>query len=801
MIIDSNNKKFTGSLSKHLVRWKWGLSLFGVMVFFIALPFSARLDFDRRIESLFPPEDADVRAYQELQEVFGGKSIVLMVYQDRELTSRAGLARNRLITDAIDRLSGVSDVLSISKLNDAMDRFRPSLGKSETPKLFREDDPVANGFAILFSNYTHSADLKSAAIVVLLHDQDKAQTVNELRALRDDLLSGDFFTTAERQSERSSGFDAIPDSDHCLEAVLVGESVMIDDALNLIQRDGAWLASLTVTLLSLVLLLTLGEWRLIILAGVSIAWTVVVTQAILVLLGWQLSIASSVLTALVTVMIVTAVLHLGVRYQRLLSRGVNRQDATIVAVSGLCLPVFWTGVTDAAGFLALSISTLAPIQQFGLMVTIAVFAGLFAVCLFVGVCLPLKLATYSSRRGTGVRGFFPVIAFFSAIRNQLRSSLRRLAFVIVIKSMRRPKLILTTLLILMCFAVIGVPQLESERSFLNNFESHSQIVRSYQAVEYHFGGAGVWDVILDAPVDVSDAYLTQVRELEEELRSIDASGARLTKVLSIADAESVVRRSRFAAFLPVGPRLSFMAVALPGFFDALLSEPVDGKRKLRLMLRSREDLEPFQKEQLIKEVRRVINAYSDTEIVTNAESFENQGKVTGYYILLSRLIDQVLRDQWQCFLSAIAMVGVLVWVFVGSVRLAVVSLIPNVMPMIIVLAVCGMMGARLNMGAAMIAAVSIGISIDGSVHLLFQYCRQRRVRGHCIDRSLQVAAGQTGFPVMLATLALVVGFGVLSMSEFVPTATFGFLISVTLALGTVGNLSFLPVLVKLVEHE
>ena len=147
------------------------------------------------------------------------------------------------------------------------------------------------------------------------------------------------------------------------------------------------------------------------------------------------------------------------------------------------------------------------------------------------------------------------------------------------------------------------------------------------------------------------------------------------------------------------------------------------------------------------------------------------------------------------------MVGGLLSIFVRSIRLGLVSLVPNVMPMLTVLAVCGLLGERLNMGAAMIAAVSVGISIDGSVHLLFHYRKQKLKKGRRQRMAVQMAAVRTGVPVLLATLALVIGFGVLSLSEFVPTATFGFLIAITMILGAVANLTFLPALLTLVEKD
>ena len=134
-----------------------------------------------------------------------------------------------------------------------------------------------------------------------------------------------------------------------------------------------------------------------------------------------------------------------------------------------------------------------------------------------------------------------------------------------------------------------------------------------------------------------------------------------------------------------------------------------------------------------------------------------------------------------------------------SLRLATAALLPNLLPVFLVLAVVGMLGDKINMGAAMIAAVSVGLSIDSSVHFLDGYMKRRR-RGHDATTSAIHAAGAISLPVIAATIALVVGFGVLGTSEFVPTATFGMLIAATLSVGSVINLTLLPAMVRLFDQ-
>ncbi len=782
MIDDNVRSDWTSRAAIQIVRWRFLFALLGLIILGISFPISQRLEFDRRIESLFATDDPDLLAYAELKEAFGGNAVVLLVYQDHDLTSQSGIGRNRDITTEIKGLEGVTDVLSTSRLNDAIQRFRPGLSlsltpvnsadSSTTPNLFRPDDPVAKGFDEIFAGYTHSRDHNRAAVVALLAPDHPAETIERLKLIAADLPSR-FASTLTS--------DAVIGN-----AVIVGEPVLVHDGLALIERDGARLATVTIALLSIVVVISLADFRFVILTALTIVWSVIVTRAVMVAIDVQLSLVSSVLTAIVTVVAVTAVLHLGIRFRSARWRGKPQERATIDSLQRLLKPIFWTCATDAAGFLALYVSRIAPIRQFGLMIAVAAAAVFIAIVLFSGTAMMLPGI------GSGLAS--------ASRQHRFTRGIRRLCLAVASRSIANPNWSLVAAVVAGGLACLGLGRIETDTSFLNNFRSRSPIALAYREVETNFGGAGVWDIVLDAPQELTPVFLDQVRVLEDRLREIDIDGAGLTKVLSLADAEAVVARSRFASLLPPSSRLSAMYAALPGFFDALLSSPRGEFRKLRIMLRSREQLESDQKDRLIAEVERIVREHTSDERWVDAVGATRQGRVTGYHVLMARLVGQLVGDQWRCFAASSLLVLILLALATRSIRLAVAALIPNLLPIFVVLAVLGLLGGRINMGAAMIAAVSIGISIDGSVHLLLGYLRNRD-HGHSVNRATAMAAGSIGVPVLLATTALILGFGVLATSEFVPTATFGLLVAVTLALGTLVNLTLLPAFVILVESR
>ena len=774
-------------MAAKIVRFRLWLALVGAAVFCLAYPISNRLEFDRRIESLFAQDAPDLVAYGELKEAFGGNAVALLVYQDTELASPAGIDRNRSIAAEIAALDGVTDVLSTARLSDAIRKFRPTFTMSTTPNLFRAGDVVAEGFDEIFSGYTHSRDHRRAAVVALLDPLHPPETIERLKAIARNLKTHFNVIPGSDSSDGRVSSNGPDSSDG--NGVLVGEPVLVHDGLSLIERDGDKLATMTITLLSLVVLVSLADIRFVLLTALTILWSVIITRALMVAIGVQLSLVSSVLTAIVTVIAVTAVLHLGIRFRAALWRGDSPQTATTQTLARLLPPIFWTCATDAAGFLALHVSRIAPIQQFGLMIGASAIAVFVSLILFSGVSMTLPRFPRAVVDGRNTS---------RSLQQGLARAIRRACLALARHSTTHPN---RSLIVAACAGLVacfGLGRIETDTSFLNNFRSRSQIARAYREVETRFGGAGVWDIVLDAPEELSSDFLDQVRELEERLRAIEIEGTRLTKVLSLADAEAVVARSSFAEFLPTSSRLSAMYVALPGFFNALLSRSEDGTRKLRIMLRSHEQLESNQKTALITEVERVVHQRTSSDRWVEIVGKPREGRVTGYYVLMSRLISQLIGDQWRCFAASAFLVWLLLVVATRSVRLAVAALLPNLLPIILVLAVVGLLGGRMNMGATMIAAVSIGISIDSSVHLLINY-RRNRQHGHSVKASATMAAGNVGVPVLLATCALVVGFGVLATSEFVPTATFGLLVAVTMALGTLVNLTLLPALITMVD--
>ncbi len=274
----------------------------------------------------------------------------------------------------------------------------------------------------------------------------------------------------------------------------------------------------------------------------------------------------------------------------------------------------------------------------------------------------------------------------------------------------------------------------------------------------------------------------------------------LTKTLSLADALDAMPDSPLpflSAERVLDIKLGLFKSQMPSVAAALYGEDPrsHGERFARIMLRSRERQPAGQKKRLIAAARRI-----------SQEEFPAVGdrpaaKVTGFFVLLANIIESMVRDQWVTFGVATCAIWVMMTLAFRSPLLAILALIPNILP---ILAITGLMGwlnrlgwreAKINMGAAMIAAVSVGLAIDSSIHYISALRRLQR-QGKSFDAALDSVQQSVGRAASFSTLALIVGFSALCFSEFVPIVYFGVLVSLAMLGGLLGNLVLLPLLLR-----
>ncbi len=723
------------SLASFLVKYRLALLALTASLVVAALFGTHQPPFDYRIESLFADKDPDLQAYTRFKTIFGNEEAVLAAYSEPDAFTPAGLKRLKERVAQFERIPGVQGTLS---------PLSTPLGE----KLV--NSPLQDRFLPIFDGMVLGADRQTVGVVCLIQPNSSDGLTREqtVRAL---------FQAVEQQQPPG---------------VLAGEPVILVEGVRYVQEDGKQMHLLSLAVLALVIGAYFRSVRWVVLALMIAEAVRLLTQAALTALDVHQTLMSPTVGALVAVGTMTSVVYIALRFTVLQRTGWSARAALERTIGELAGPIFWSCSTSALGFAALCLTAVRPVREFGITMACA--------SLFVGVVLATSLP--------GLLLLFSADRAAPPLRTEpwLERSMRRLLRAVV----ARPALSCLLLLLALFVAAVGYRNLEVETDMMRNFHERSRLIRGYDIVEAKLGGAGAWDVFFPAPEPLTWQFLDRVTLLEERLRkevTVPVQGgttAGLTKVVGIKDIFETVLPPYFSRRLAPQTLLDLAKKENPKMVSSFYGqEPSTGRRFLRLMLRARFRQPLVNKDSVIEQVTTI-----------SREVFP-EATVTGPFIMQTHALERMAAERWKTFAAAALAVGFLMLIALRNPLVATLALAANALPIVAVGGLTGWIGWKINMGTVMVASVSMGLAINASLH--FGAAIQRHFRaGLPLDRALETAHTEVSTGVTLASLALIVGFSALSLSEYQPTMAFGTFVGISLLATLLVNLVVLPVLLR-----
>ena len=730
--------RFVVWLTGFVVRQRYVLLAMAAIATIISYRPAQTLKLDESIESFFAPTDPLLQSYLESKSRFGGDEFVLVAYSPVprdgtdgpvNLTSSSVLDETAAFAEELSKVPGVkaSSTLHLKK------PFRPK----NVPVIFMRMPTIYNGVLSQVRGILLSEDKETLAIVLRLLPSEKApvprrETIRKIRELA---------------------------AQHQPRTYVAGEPVQVQDMFLYVEQDSVLLGITSSVLMVLVIVFMFRSLRWMILPLLVVHPTLLWTMGSLASTGLRLSMVSSMLTSLTTIIGVATVMHIAVEYReaRLLR---PRLDAFREVFEKLAIPVFWTIVTTAIGFGSLLTSSITPVRSFGLMMLVATMLVLVACIAFLPAGVLIGKQETILHHGDSER--------------RLTRWLEQLFDFVTSKRWTT----IVVLTVISIFSAWGMRYVTIETDFSKNFRDNSPIVQSLNFFESKFGGVGTWEVNFAAPKELNEEFLDRVRKLVADLEGMrktpgDAVGAELTKIVSLPSTLDVIPRVS-APTLEL--RREILRDKQPEF-ELSLYNPEQGR--MRVMLRARERQNAEVKLELIRRVQEV------------ARQTFPEAEVTGLYVLLANLISSLLRDQLTSFGLSLVLIVFCMWIPFRRLSWAIIAMFPNVLPTLWLIGGMGWLGLPINIGTAMIASVSLGLTIDSSIHYLAGY--QRAIgEGKPHLQALRESSTHIGRALVMSNVALVLGFSVLCLSNFLPLVYFGILVSFAMLSGLIGNLALLP---------
>jgi predicted RND superfamily exporter protein len=539
-----------------------------------------------------------------------------------------------------------------------------------------------------------------------------------------------------------------------------------------LQRQLAFVLPAVVLVLTLVLIFALRTVRGVLVPLGTIALSVLWTLGAVAALGGSLNIITTIVPPLILTLAYAYAMHVMFDYtDAAQARGPDEtgDGRSLVkhVLETVGVPVLVTGVTTAAGFLALAVSPIPAIRQFGLYSLLGVMLTVLVALTFAPATLALLPPLPRREAGTATR---PIDRAAAAMAD---FAFRRRGIVIGV----------SVLLLLGSFAAMS--QIRVASHFLTAFDPESQVRRDFESINERLGGANSLQVLLETPLRggmLNPEILGAIEELQRWLESQPEIG----KTTSIADYLMLVNRAFQGGgsehlVVPKSQNLASQLLLFAGGDDS--DRMIDRGHQLTSVdvLASVGD-------------SGAVGALVD-RIEKRLAEFPSavSASVTGNMVLVSKSVNDVARGQWGSLLLAFGIIFLVLSALFTSFRVGLIALFPNVLPIAVYFGALGATGITLNNSTSLVGCLALGIAVDDTIHYFARFNADARRLG---DEQRATRAALVGLirPVTFTSLGLVIGFLALTTSELRPQIEFGALAAFTLAMAWVVDVTLSPAL-------
>ena len=771
---------------------------------------------DASADSLLLEGDAELEYSRQVNVRYGLRESVIVAYTplEGELFSRPVLSRLQALRADLLTLPRVESVDSI--LNVPIFEDTPLTGISEDYLTLEQDIDLAAAKAELmsspvFSNAVVSPDGETAGMLVSFELDLKAQALlarrselreagalgvldaddlAELRAVEQEYSAYTVMTGARQSATIAEIRDLLDNYRGEAQIYLGGAPMIADDLVTFVRGD---LSSFSFGVLAFIIL-ALGlifrklRWVALPLACCAIAGVTMV--GILGLMDWRVTVVSSNFISLLLIITISLTVHLTVRYRELRAtrRSSNHDKLMRHAILSMFKPCLYTGLTTAVAFGSLIVSGISPIISFGWMMVIGVFTAIVVVF-----------------------GVFPaVLSLLPQDQTKLSSDLRLgVTTGLARLTARLNNQVLAIYAVITLLSIVGLAQLKVENSFIDYFREKTEIFQGMTLFDEKLGGTLSFDVIVDLPDEPEDVdgfddgfgdsfddgfgdggdddayYFTAPKmDLVEEIHRYLDDDPQTGKVLSFGAVVQLARQLNGNEPID-GVLWAVLYSRIPETLKDTVLKPFISieENQLRFNVRVIESDPDLKRNELLQRVERGIEekfGFSDDQV-----------NVTGVLVLYNNVLQSLYESQILTLGVVMFVIMLMFLLLFRSLAIAMICIIPNAIAAAFVLGIMGWLGIPLDIMTITIAAISVGIGVDNTIHYMHRFRREYPRFGN-YRQTMFYCHNSIGRAMYFTSMTIVAGFSILALSNFIPTIVFGLLTSLAMLVALIGSLTLLP---------
>ena len=791
---------------------------------------------DASADSLILENDEDYKYYREVSKTYGSHSYMFVTYKPEgdllspETLSKLSLLRGEL--REIKRVSSVLTILDVPLLRNPPVPIKELISNIKTLENPEVDLQLARteiAGSPVYKELLVSTDMKMTALMVhIAEDAEYDRIVSrrgdlrqklhektiipaervELEQLKCDYRACKIRMDKERHSDIAAVREIMDGYRVDAELFLGGISMITDDLITFVKKDLKVFGIGIVVFLIVALSVIFKKVCWVVLPILCCTLSVLAMIGILGICGWEVTVISSNFISLQLIITMALTIHLIVRYRELQVDNPEWSQMELVkeTVFSKFIPCLYTTLTTVAGFSSLLICDILPVITFGMMMSVGLVVSLIVTfLLFPAILCLIPKGKFGEDR-----------QFCSGFTRFLAN---------VTQNNAKTVFIVTGLLIAMI--AVGISRLTVENSFIDYFRESTEIYQSLKVIDQNLGGTTPLDIIVSfkeadqeandhssanddtgtesggefevdddfdefdefEEVDNSDKYwftadkMAKIMKIHDYLESLPEIG----KVLSLGTMLKIAEE--FTDGKPLDNfQLALLYTQLPDKFKNMALSPYMSipDNQARLTVRIKDSLKGLKRDNLLKQIT--------SDMGNKLGLQEHQYQLAGMMVLYNNMLQSLFSSQILTIGFVVLALVVMFTLLFRSIKIALIAIIPNVISAIAILGIMGLAGMPLDFITITIAAISIGIAVDDTIHYIHRFKEEYEIDQSYIN-SMHRCHGSIGNAMYYTSLTIIAGFSILVLSYFIPTILFGLLTGLAMFIALITALTLLPRLI------
>ncbi|MFT5395616.1 MAG: putative RND superfamily exporter protein [Gammaproteobacteria bacterium] len=776
---------------------------------------------DASADSLLLEDDKDLKLFRETLERYATKDFLFVTFSPKEdLFSQSSLDVIIKIRDDFRTLEPVESVISLvdvplvrqieGTISDVADNVRTIEGggldiekvKQEllNSPIYREliisEDGQTTAIQVNLKDSPEFRDLQRERNQLLIKANAEGLDVTEQTRLDEILIE----YTAQKNVIDKVNHDNIVDVREIISKYqqygtlhMGGVTMITDDMITYIKNDlivfGVGVFLFLVGMLSIIF----RKLRWVMLPLLSCFYAGLLMIGLLSLVGWHVTVISSNFISLMLIITMSMNVHLIVRYRQLFNDypELSQHELVLSMASKMVWPCLYTALTTIMAFSSLVVSGIKPIIDFGWMMTI----GLSVTFLTSFILFPSILGMLA--KGIEKSGSKDEFQFTSKLASMTEIHGNKILIITVI---------------LAAVSTYGISRLEVENSFINYFSDSTEIYKGLRLIDEKMGGTTPMDIIINLEDDSSEddsseegefedfdalfgafsdgqdeiwftpERIDTIKQVHDHLETFPAIG----KVLSLASIIRVgeeINEAEFDAF-----ELAIITKNMPDEIKESMITPYvsEENNEARISIRILDSLKDLRRKELLEQIK--------TDLVEKIGLAEDKVQITGILVLYNNMLQSLFKSQILTLGVVMAGIALMLVILFRSFTLAIIGIIPNILAAAIILGLMGLLRIPLDMMTITIAAITIGIAVDNSIHYIYRFREELPKTGDYV-KTMHYCHANIGKAVFYTAITIIIGFSILVLSNFIPTIYFGLLTALAMFIALFACLTLLPKLI------